>query len=136
MYDYLVVGAGLAGAVFARCMTDKGRKCLVLERRPHIAGNVYNRKIEGIDVHMYGPHIFHTGNKEVWDYVNALSTFNRYTNSPIANYYGEIYNMPFNMNNFNKMFDQVHLFDKNILIFMARMPIQLLFICSVVSNSL
>jgi len=103
MYDYLIVGAGLYGAVFAREMTDKGFKCLVVERRNHIAGNVYTENIEGINVHTYGAHIFHTSNKRVWDYVNRFAEFNRYTNSPVANYKGEIYNLPFNMNTFNKM---------------------------------
>ncbi len=103
MYDYLIVGAGLYGAVFAREMTDKGFKCLVVERRNHIAGNVYTEKIEGINVHTYGAHIFHTSNKRAWDYVNRFTEFNRYTNSPVANYKGEIYNLPFNMNTFNKM---------------------------------
>ncbi len=102
-YDYLIVGAGLFGAVFAREATAAGRRCLVVDKRPHIAGNIYTEEIEGINVHRYGAHIFHTNNKEVWDYVNRFAVFNRYTNSPIANYHGEIYNMPFNMNTFNKM---------------------------------
>ncbi len=103
MYDYLIVGAGLYGAVFAREMTDKGFKCLVIDKRPHIAGNVYTEEIEGINVHKYGAHIFHTSEKRVWDYVNRFAEFNRYTNQPVANYKGEIYNLPFNMNTFNKM---------------------------------
>jgi len=103
MYDYLVVGAGLYGAVFAREMTDKGYKCLVIDKRPHIAGNVYTEEIENINVHKYGAHIFHTSEKQVWDYVNRFAEFNRYTNAPVANYKGEIYNLPFNMNTFNKM---------------------------------
>lgn len=102
-YDYLIVGAGLFGAVFAREATAAGRHCLVVDKRPHIAGNIYTEEIEGINVHRYGAHIFHTNNKEVWDYVNRFAVFNRYTNSPIANYHGEIYNMPFNMNTFSKM---------------------------------
>lgn len=102
-YDYLIVGSGLFGSVFAHEAVKRGKTCLVLEKRNHIGGNVYCENIEGITVHRYGAHIFHTDNKEVWDYVNALATFNRYTNSPIANYHGEIYNMPFNMNTFNKM---------------------------------
>ncbi|MBQ0083358.1 MAG: UDP-galactopyranose mutase [Clostridiales bacterium] len=103
MYDYLIVGAGLYGAVFAREMTDKGYKCLVIDKREHIAGNVYTEDTEGINVHKYGAHIFHTSNKRVWDYVNRFAEFNRYTNSPVANFKGEIYDLPFNMNTFNKM---------------------------------
>ena len=103
MYDYLIVGAGLYGAVFAREMTDAGKKCLVIDRRDHIGGNVYTKEIEGINVHIYGAHIFHTDNKEVWDYVNRFAPFNRYTNSPVAFYGDEVYNLPFNMNTFSKM---------------------------------
>ena len=102
-YDYLIVGAGLFGAVFAQQMTLKGKKCLVIERRNHIAGNVYTEKQEDIQVHKYGAHIFHTSNKEVWDYVNSFVEFNRYTNSPIANYKGKLYNLPFNMNTFYQL---------------------------------
>ena len=102
-YDYLIVGAGLYGAVFAHEATKKGKKCLVIDKRNHIAGNIYTYECEGINVHQYGAHIFHTNNKQVWEYVNQFSEFNRYTNSPVANYKGEIYNMPFNMNTFNKM---------------------------------
>ena len=102
-YDYLIVGAGLFGSVFAQQMTKKGKKCLVIERRDHIAGNVYTEKQEGIQVHKYGAHIFHTSNKEVWDYVNSFVEFNRYTNSPIANYKGKLYNLPFNMNTFYQL---------------------------------
>jgi len=102
-YDYLIVGAGLFGSVFAQQMTKKGKKCLVIERRDHIAGNVYTEKQEGIQVHKYGAHIFHTSNKEVWDYVNSFIEFNRYTNSPIANYKGKLYNLPFNMNTFYQL---------------------------------
>ncbi len=102
-YDYLIVGAGLYGAVFAREMTDLGKTCLVIEKRNHIAGNIYTMDVEGIPVHVYGAHIFHTSNREVWDYVNRFAEFNRYTNSPVANYKGEIYNLPFNMNTFNRM---------------------------------
>ena len=102
-YDYLIVGAGLFGSVFAQQMTKKGKKCLVIERRDHIAGNVYTEKEEGIQVHKYGAHIFHTSNKEVWDYVNSFVEFNRYTNSPIANYKGNLYNLPFNMNTFYQL---------------------------------
>ena len=106
-YDYLIVGAGLFGAVFAREATDAGRTCLVVDKRSHIAGNVYTENVEGINVHRYGSHIFHTNNKAVWDYVNRFATFNRYTNSPVANYKGELYNLPFNMNTFNKMWGVV-----------------------------
>lgn len=103
MYDYVIVGAGLYGAVFAREAAKAGRKCLVLDRRGHIGGNVYTEKVEGIDVHRYGAHIFHTSDEEVWNYVNQFATFNHYINSPIANYKGELYNLPFNMNTFNRM---------------------------------
>ena len=102
-YDYLIVGAGLYGAVFAQKAMEAGKTCLVIEKRDHIAGNIYTEAVEGIQVHRYGAHIFHTNNDEVWSYVNRFATFNRYTNSPVANYKGEIYNMPFNMNTFNKM---------------------------------
>lgn len=102
-YDYLIVGAGLFGAVFAHEATAAGKKCLVIDKRSHIAGNIYTEDVEGIAVHRYGAHIFHTNNKEVWDYVNRFATFNRYTNSPVANYKGELYNLPFNMNTFTKM---------------------------------
>ncbi|USL95963.1 UDP-galactopyranose mutase [Riemerella anatipestifer] len=102
-YDYLIVGSGLFGAVFACEMTKKGKKCLVIERREHIAGNIYTENIEGINVHKYGAHIFHTNNKEVWDYVNSFVEFNRYTNSPVANYKGKLYNLPFNMNTFYQL---------------------------------
>ena len=102
-YDYLIVGAGLYGAVFAQKAMEAGKTCLVLEKRDHIAGNIYTEAVEGIQVHRYGAHIFHTNNDDVWNYVNRFATFNRYTNSPVANYKGEIYNMPFNMNTFNKM---------------------------------
>ncbi|MCI5848384.1 MAG: UDP-galactopyranose mutase [Lachnospiraceae bacterium] len=103
MYDYLIVGAGLFGAVFAHEMTAKGKKCLVIDKRAHIGGNIYTEEIEGINVHKYGAHIFHTSKKEIWDYVNRFATFNRYTNSPVARYKDEIYNLPFNMNTFNKL---------------------------------
>ena len=106
-YDYLIVGAGLFGAVFAQEAKKAGRKCLVIDKRNHIAGNIYTREMEGIQVHEYGAHIFHTSNKEVWQYVGQFVEFNRYTNSPIANYKGEIYNMPFNMNTFNKLWGVV-----------------------------
>lgn len=94
MYDYLIVGAGLFGAVFAQQAKNAGKKCLVIDRRECIAGNVYTEKIEGINVHKYGAHIFHTNNKEVWEYVNEFATFNRFTNSPVANYKGELYSLP------------------------------------------
>ncbi len=106
-YDYLIVGAGLYGAVFAREATDEGKKVLVIDRRKTIGGNVYTENIEGINVHKYGAHIFHTNNKEVWEYVNRFAVFNRFTNSPIANYHGELYSMPFNMYTFNKMWGVV-----------------------------
>ncbi|MCM1308217.1 MAG: UDP-galactopyranose mutase [Butyrivibrio sp.] len=102
-YDYLIVGAGLFGAVTAHELTAKGKKCLVIDRRNHIGGNIYCENINGINVHRYGAHIFHTSSETVWEYVNRFVRFNRYTNSPIANYKGEIYNLPFNMNTFNKM---------------------------------
>ena len=103
MYDYLMVGAGLFGAVFAHEAALKGKKVKIIEKRNHIAGNIYTREEEGIQVHQYGAHIFHTSDKEIWDYVNQFAEFNRYTNSPVANYEGEIYNLPFNMNTFNKL---------------------------------
>ena len=102
-YDYLIVGAGLFGSIFAHEMTKKGKKCLVIERRDHIGGNVYTELEENINVHKYGAHIFHTNNKEVWEYINQFADFNRYTNSPVANYNGELYNLPFNMNTFYQM---------------------------------
>ncbi len=102
-YDYLIVGSGLFGAVFAHEATLAGKRCLVCDRRDHIGGNVYTKEIEGINVHMYGAHIFHTNDKKIWDYINSFAEFNRYTNSPIARYGDEIYNLPFNMNTFNKM---------------------------------
>ena len=106
-YDYLIVGAGLYGAVFAHEAKKAGKKALVIDRRNHIAGNVYTEEIEGINVHKYGAHIFHTNNKEVWKYVNQFAEFNRFTNSPIANYKGELYSLPFNMYTFNKMWGVV-----------------------------
>ncbi len=102
-YDYLIVGSGLFGAVFAYEAKKRGKKCLVIEKRNHVGGNIFCENIEGVTVHKYGAHIFHTSNKRVWDYVNALCEFNRFTNSPIANYKGEIYNLPFNMNTFSKL---------------------------------
>lgn len=102
-YDYLIVGAGLFGAVFAREAADAGKRVLVLEKRGHIAGNVYTERVEGIQVHRYGAHIFHTNDKQVWDYVNRFAEFNRYTNSPVANFHGELYSLPFNMYTFNRM---------------------------------
>ena len=103
MYDYLIVGAGFFGAVFAREMTDNGKKCLVIDRRPHIGGNCYTEKVEEINVHKYGAHIFHTSDKKIWDYVNRFAEFNNFINSPIAVYNDELYNLPFNMNTFSKM---------------------------------
>lgn len=102
-YDYLIVGAGLYGATFAYKAKQAGKRCLVIDRRAHIGGNIYCEKIEGINVHKYGAHIFHTSNKEVWDFVNSIVEFNRYTNSPVANYQGKLYNLPFNMNTFYQM---------------------------------
>lgn len=107
MLDYLIVGAGLYGAVMARELMDAGKRVLVLEKRDHIAGNVYTKKTEGIHVHVYGAHIFHTNSKEVWDYVQRFAVFNRFTNSPVANWKGELYSLPFNMYTFNKMWGVV-----------------------------
>ncbi len=102
-YDYLIVGSGLYGATFAYCAQRQGKRCLVIDKRPQLGGNVYCQEVEGIQVHQYGAHIFHTNNKKVWDFVNSLVEFNRYTNCPVANYKGELYNLPFNMNTFNKL---------------------------------
>ena len=107
MYDYLVVGSGLFGSVFACEANKKGKKVLVIDKRPNIAGNVYTQEIEGINVHLYGAHIFHTNLKHVWAYANHFAEFNRFTNSPVANYYGELYSLPFNMYTFNKMWGVV-----------------------------
>ena len=106
-YDYLVVGAGLYGAVFAHEAKAAGKTVLVIDKRPNIGGNVYTEAVEGIQVHKYGAHIFHTNNKKVWDYVNRFAVFNRFTNSPVANYKGELYSLPFNMYTFNKMWGVV-----------------------------
>lgn len=106
-YDYLVVGAGLFGAVFAQQVRAAGKSVLVVEKRGHVAGNVYTREMEGINVHIYGAHIFHTNNKTVWSYVNQFAEFNRFTNSPVANYHGELYSLPFNMYTFNRMWGVV-----------------------------
>jgi UDP-galactopyranose mutase len=103
MYDYLIVGSGLFGAVFAQQAKAAGKSVLVIDKRPNIAGNVYTEDVEGIHVHKYGAHIFHTNNKEVWDYITRFAEFNRFTNSPVANYHGELYSLPFNMYTFNKM---------------------------------
>lgn len=102
-YDYLIICSGLFGATFAYFAKKQGKKCLVIDKRPHLGGNVYCENIEGINVHKYGAHIFHTSNKEVWDFVNSIVEFNRYTNSPVANYKGKLYNLPFNMNTFYQM---------------------------------
>lgn len=102
-YDYLIVGSGLFGATFAYLAKKSGKKCLVIDKRPHLGGNVYCEKVEGINVHQYGAHIFHTSNKKVWDFVNSIVEFNRYTNCPVANYKGKLYNLPFNMNTFYQM---------------------------------
>lgn len=102
-YDYLIVGSGLFGATFAYLAKKAGKKCLVIDKRPHLGGNVYCKKVEGINVHQYGAHIFHTSNKKVWNFVNSIVEFNRYTNCPVANYKGKLYNLPFNMNTFYQM---------------------------------
>lgn len=102
-HDYLIVGSGLFGATFAYLAKKAGKKCLVIDKRPHLGGNVYCEKVEGINVHQYGAHIFHTSNKKVWDFVNSIVEFNRYTNCPVANYKGKLYNLPFNMNTFYQM---------------------------------
>ena len=107
MYDYLIIGSGLFGSVFARQAADAGKKVIVIDKRPNIAGNVYTEKVEGINFHKYGAHIFHTNNTEVWNYVNRFATFNRFTNSPVANYKGQLYSLPFNMYTFNKMWGVV-----------------------------
>lgn len=107
MYDYLIVGSGLYGSVFARQAADAGKSVLVIDKRPHIAGNIFTEEIEGINVHKYGAHIFHTNNRQVWEYVNQFAEFNRFTNSPVANYRGELYSLPFNMYTFNKMWGVV-----------------------------
>ena len=106
-YDYLIVGSGLFGSIFAYEANKKGKKCLVIDKRSHIGGNIYTKNIDGINVHVYGAHIFHTSNKEVWDYIQQFAEFNRYTNSPIARYKNELYNLPFNLNTFSKMFNLV-----------------------------
>lgn len=102
-YDYLIVGAGLFGAVFAREAADRGKRCLVIEKRDHIAGNIYTEDVDGIQVHKYGAHIFHTSDKKIWDYLNRFTEFNHYINSPVAVYHDELYNLPFNMNTFSRM---------------------------------
>ena len=107
LFDYLIVGSGLYGATFAHFAKQAGKRCLVIDKRPHKGGNLYCENVEGINVHKYGAHIFHTSNKKVWDFVNGIVPFNRYTNSPVANYKGELYNLPFNMNTFNRMWGVV-----------------------------
>lgn len=107
-FDYLIVGSGLFGATFAHIAKRRGRKCLIIDKRPNLGGNVYCENIEGINVHKYGAHIFHTNNKEVWDFVNSIVEFNRYTNCPVANYKGELYNLPFNMNTFIRIWPEIH----------------------------
>lgn len=107
MYDYLIVGSGLYGSIFAREATNKGYKCLVIDKRDNVGGNIYTEKVEGINVHKYGAHIFHTNSQKVWDYITQFATFNRFTNSPVANYKGELYSLPFNMYTFNKMWGVV-----------------------------
>ena len=106
-YDYLIVGAGIYGSTFAHVAHQKGKRCLVIDKRPHLGGNIYCEDVEGVHVHKYGAHIFHTNNKQVWDFVNAIVPFNRYTNSPIAHYKGRQYNLPFNMNTFYQMWGVV-----------------------------
>ena len=106
-YDYLIVGTGLFGSIFAYEANKKGKKCLVIDKRSHVGGNIYTENVEGIQMHKYGAHIFHTSNKEIWEYVNQFAEFNRYTNSPVARYKDELYNMPFNMNTFNKLWGVV-----------------------------
>lgn len=102
-YDYLIIGSGLFGATFAHFAKKQGKKCLVIDKRSHLGGNIYCENIEGINVHKYGAHIFHTSNNKVWNFVNSIVNFNRYTNSPVANYKGKLYNLPFNMNTFYQM---------------------------------
>ena len=104
-YDYLIVGSGLFGAVFAWEASRRGKKCLVIDKRDHIGGNIYCEEIEGIQVHKYGAHIFHTSNKKIWEYINQFAEFNNYINSPVAVYKDELYNLPFNMNTFSKMWN-------------------------------
>ena len=106
-YDYLIVGSGLFGSIFAYEANKKGKKCLVIDKRSHIGGNIYTENIDGINVHKYGAHIFHTSNKEVWDYIQQFAEFNRYTNSPVARYKNELYNLPFNLNTFSRMFNLI-----------------------------
>lgn len=106
-YDYLIVGSGLFGSIFAYEANKKGKKCLVIDKRSHIGGNIYTENIDGINVHKYGAHIFHTSNKEVWDYIQQFAEFNRYTNSPVARYKDELYNLPFNLNTFSRMFNLI-----------------------------
>lgn len=106
-YDYLIVGAGLFGATFAFEAKKKGKRCLVIDKRNHVAGNIYTKSVEGINVHQYGAHIFHTNDKQIWDYVQQFAEFNRYTNSPVARYKDELYNLPFNMNTFNKLWGTI-----------------------------
>ena len=106
-YDYLIVGSGLFGSIFAYEAKKRKKKVLVIDKRPHIGGNIYTENVDGINVHKYGAHIFHTSNREVWTYINQFAEFNRYTNSPVARYKDELYNMPFNMNTFNKLWGVV-----------------------------
>jgi len=103
MYDYLIVGSGLYGSTCAYELKKRGKRVLVIEKRDHIGGNIYTENVDGIQVHRYGAHIFHTNSREIWDYINQFADFNRYTNSPVANYQGKIYNLPFNMNTFYQL---------------------------------
>ena len=106
-YNYLIVGSGLFGSIFAYEENKRGKKCLVIDKRSHIGGNIYTENVSGINVHKYGAHIFHTSNKEVWDYIQQFAEFNRYTNSPVARYKDELYNLPFNLNTFSRMFNLI-----------------------------
>ena len=108
VYDYLIVGAGLFGSTFAHFARQQGKRCLVIDKRNHLGGNLYCETVEGIDVHKYGAHIFHTNSKQVWNFVNSFVEFNRYTNSPVADYQGKLYNLPFNMNTFYQMWGGDH----------------------------
>ena len=112
-YDYLIIGAGLFGSVFTYRAIQSGKKVLVLDKRPHIGGNLYTEMVEGINVHKYGAHIFHTSDKAVWEFVNSIFEFNRYTNSPIANYKGKLYNLPFNMNTFYSLWGKMCIRDSH-----------------------
>ena len=131
-YDYLIVGAGLFGAVFAHEAYKKGKKCLVIDKREHLAGNIYTEKIDDIDVHKYGAHIFHTSDKKIWQYVNQFAEFNNYINSPVAIYGDELYNLPFNMNTFSKMWGiKTPAEAKAVMMFLLQMRYMKLQSCSI-----